>query len=91
LDKPIYPGQRGGKVMLEVRLDGSLAICLQKHYLNYHEIVLSTGPQPSSGHSGRTAADAAPITGETGDAKKEPHRPAADPPWRRGFRGKRRE
>jgi hypothetical protein len=78
-------------VVLEVRLDGSLAIRFQKHYLNYHEIVLSTGPQPSSGHSGRAAAEDAPGVGETGDARKEPYRPAADHPWRRGFRGKPRE
>ena len=26
LDKPIYPGERGGKVVIEVRLDGTMAI-----------------------------------------------------------------
>jgi hypothetical protein len=39
LDKPIYPGQRGSKVVIEVRLDGSMAIRFGKHYLSYHEIV----------------------------------------------------
>ena len=39
LDKPIYPGERGGKVVIEIRLEGSMAIRLGKHYLNYHEIV----------------------------------------------------
>jgi hypothetical protein len=38
LDKPIYPGERGGKVVIEVRLDGSMAIRLREHYLKYHEI-----------------------------------------------------
>jgi hypothetical protein len=41
LDKPIYPGERGGKVVIEVRLDGSMAIRLGKHYLKYHEIVVA--------------------------------------------------
>ena len=91
LDKPIYSGQRGGKVVLETRLDGSLAIRFQKHYLNYHEIALPAGAPPSGGRSGRTAAEAAPTAGEAEDAKKEPYRPAADHPWRRGFRGKRSE
>jgi transposase len=38
LDKPIYPGERGGKVVIEVRINGSMAIRLGKHYLKYHEI-----------------------------------------------------
>jgi hypothetical protein len=44
LDKPIYPGERGGKVVIEVRWDGSMAIRFQEHYLTYHEI--SAGPSP---------------------------------------------
>jgi Helix-turn-helix domain len=39
LDKPIYPGERGGKVVIEIRLDGTMAIRFGKHYLTYHEIV----------------------------------------------------
>ena len=39
LGKPIYPGQRGGKVVIELRLDGSMAIRFGVHYLKYHEIV----------------------------------------------------
>ena len=38
LDKPIYPGERGGKVVIEVRWDGSMAIRFREHYLKYHEI-----------------------------------------------------
>ena len=38
LTKPIYPGERGGKVVIEVRLDGSMAIRFGEHYLKYHEI-----------------------------------------------------
>ena len=38
LDKPIHPGERGGKVIVELRLDGSMAIRFGDRYLNYHEI-----------------------------------------------------
>lgn len=36
--KPIYPGQRGGTVTVEVRLDESLAIRFRDRYLNYREV-----------------------------------------------------
>jgi Homeodomain-like domain len=39
LDQPIYPGERGGKVTIELRVDGTMAIRLGDRYLNYHEIV----------------------------------------------------
>jgi hypothetical protein len=38
LDKPIYPGERGGKVVIELRLDGTMAIRFGNRYLKYHEI-----------------------------------------------------
>ena len=38
LDKPIYPGERGGRVIVELRLDGTMAIRFGSRYLNYHEI-----------------------------------------------------
>jgi hypothetical protein len=38
LDKPIHPGERGGKVVVELRLDGTMAIRFGDRYLNYHEI-----------------------------------------------------
>ncbi|MFO0968623.1 MAG: hypothetical protein U0793_23955 [Gemmataceae bacterium] len=40
LDKPIYPGERGGKV-IELRLDGTMAVRFGQRYLNHHEIPLS--------------------------------------------------
>jgi hypothetical protein len=128
LDKPIYPGERGGKVVIEVRLDGSLAIRLGEHYLKYHEIAAQCavlggsapqtprssthggptpggaeegptssqeaeppGVQPTGGRSGRTSAEPYPPDGAAEDTKKGPYRPAADHPWRRGFRGKRKD
>jgi transposase len=129
LDKPIYPGERGGKVVIELRLDGSMAIRFREHYLKYHEIssgrgealggatpqtprslppsrptpergeeaVASSkeadrpGVQPTAGRSGRTPAEPYPPDGGADDTKKGPYRPAADHPWRRGFRGKRKD
>lgn len=128
LDKPIYPGERGGKVVVEARLDGSMAIRFGEHYLKYHEIVSEPGvlggsaPQtprslahggptpagaekgptsateaepsgvpPTGGRSGRTSAEPYPPDGVAEDTKKGPHRPAADHPWRRGFRTKRKD
>ena len=128
LDKPIYPGERGGKVVIEVRLDGSMAIRFRGDYLKFHEIVPGqpslggsapqtprslahggptpageekgpasakkakpSGVQPTGGRSGRTSAEPYPPDGEAEDTKKGPHRPAADHPWRRGFRKKRKD
>jgi len=129
LDKPIYPGQRGGKVVIEVRLDGSMAIRFGEHYLKYHEVVVgsaalggsapqtprsltqggptpgceqeedstsvkeaeSSGVQPTGGRSGRTSAEPYPPDGGADDTRKGPYRPAADHPWRRGFRVKRKD
>jgi transposase len=128
LDKPIYSGERGGKVVVEVRLDGSMAIRFGNHYLKYHEIVsepailggsapqtprslahagptpageeegpTSTkeaeppGVQPTGGRSGRTSAEPYPPDGAAEDTTKGPRRPAADHPWRRGFRAKRKD
>jgi hypothetical protein len=128
LDKPIYPGERGGKVVIEVRLDGSMAIRLGDKYLQYHEIAARVealggatpqtprslppsrptpggqeqgqpsakegrpcGVQPAGGRSGCTPAEPYPPADVEEDSKKGPYRPAADHPWRRGFREKRKD
>jgi hypothetical protein len=38
VDKPIYPGLRQGRVVIELRLDGTMAIRFGEHYLKYHEV-----------------------------------------------------
>jgi transposase len=43
--KPIYAGLRGGRVVMELRLDGSMAIRFQGKYLRYQEV-------PALGSSG---------------------------------------
>ena len=124
MQKPIYPGERGGKVVLEVRMNGTMAIRFGDNYLNYREIATaggtrlggstpqtprslplsrptpaggqkaaapseegrSSGVQPAGGRSGRTPAEPYPPAGAADDTKKGPYRPAADHPWRKGFK-----
>lgn len=48
---PVYPGERGGRVVIEERLDGTMAIRFGKRYLKYHELtagssVGSSTPEP---------------------------------------------
>jgi len=38
IDRPIHPGLRKGRVVIELRLDGSRALRFQDKYLNYHEV-----------------------------------------------------
>jgi hypothetical protein len=59
--KPIYPGERGGKVIIELRLDGSLAIRFKGHYLQYQELQPTAGlagSDPRSPEFSALAADA---------------------------------
>lgn len=118
LDKPIHPGERGGKVVIELRLDGTMAIRFGDRYLNYHELptpperefkvrsgrppleekgpkkkdrasdeeARSPGVKPTNERSGRTPAEPYPLDGEGEDKRKGPYRPAADHPWRKGFK-----
>lgn len=74
---PVYPGERGGRVVIEQRSDGSLAIRFGKRYLAYREIVAS---KPLA----RGDREAAARSSEA--SKKKPSkgwRPAADHPWRK--------
>jgi hypothetical protein len=123
VDKPVYPGLRQGRVVIELRLNGTMAILFGEHYLKYHEVPAtspslggstpqtprslplsrptpaggpkaaapgeegrSSGVQPADGRSGRTPAEPYPPGGADEDTKKGPYRPAADHPWRKGFK-----
>jgi len=124
LGKPVWPGERGGKVVIELRLDGTMAIRFGGRYLNYHEVGArgealgvpppdprslapsrptpggeksvpasveeagTAGVQPAGGRSGRTPAEPYPPDGAGQDTRTGPQRPAANHPWRRGFRGR---
>ena len=71
--KPVYPGERGGRVVVEVRRDGSMAIRFGRHYLAYREVVAARPDEPSSAPA--TAAEKPPGSG--------PRKPPADHPWRK--------
>ena len=58
LDKPIYPGERGGKVTIELRLDGTMALRFGKHYLKYHEV--ATGSAALGGSAPQTPRSLTP-------------------------------
>jgi hypothetical protein len=60
LDKPIYPGERGGKVVIEVRLDGSMAIRFGENYLKYHEIVAAPALEGSAPQAPRSLTHPGP-------------------------------
>jgi transposase len=42
--KPVYPGLRGGRVVVELRLDGTMALRFGGRYLRYAEV--AAGPSP---------------------------------------------
>jgi len=79
--KPIYPGERQGRVIVEVRLDGSLAIRFQNHYLKYKElpsVELVGGSAPKPPEFNALAADA---TAEgVGPGPQSETRPGGVPP-----------
>ena len=93
---PAYPGLRRGRVVMEERLDGSLAIRFGKRELKYREWTADATPstfeRPCASSPRRTSsAETRPPTGRSkvsGSGEKTPprepasKRPAADHPWR---------
>jgi hypothetical protein len=71
---PVYPGERGGRVVIERRLGGSVAVRFGKHYLAYRELDATQpdGPRAPEETRKRRAASTA-----------RPWRPPDDHPWRR--------
>jgi Helix-turn-helix domain len=81
--KPVYPGQRGGKVVIELRLDGSMAIRFGGHYLRYQEVSpggRAGGSAPRPPEFSAPTADAAGGEGEKGrGSAAEPATPGVRP------------
>jgi len=46
--KPAYPGLRGGEVVMEERLDGTLEVRFRGRYLGYSEVTAGRGPGGST-------------------------------------------
>ena len=69
---PVYPGERGGRVVIEERWDGTTAIRFGKHYLAYREVEAARG------------RDEAANPPEVPSKKpSEVWKPPADHPWRK--------
>jgi len=77
---PVHAGQRGGRVVMEQRLDGSLAIRFRDKYLSWREL-----PAARDAAAEPSCADGA--AGQEGE--KEPCRPDEDHPWRKPFKRRR--
>jgi hypothetical protein len=86
---PAWPGLRGGKVVIECRLDGSMAIRFQGRYLPYREVAAAEqAGAKADGASGPVEEGAQEQTGGAQKAERAKGRgkPAADHPWRKGFK-----
>jgi hypothetical protein len=93
LDRPIYPGERGGKVTIELRLDGAMAIRFGSRYLQYHEIAardtasslahLRPTPEGEAKRDDAPTKEASspgakPTSGRSGRTPAEPYPPAGE-------------
>ncbi len=81
LQPPVYPGERGGSVVIEMRLDGTTAIRFAKHYLKYVAVVRGTslgGSAPKPPEFSALAADASGT--EKGRAPSTKARPSGVQP-----------
>jgi hypothetical protein len=80
--KPAYPGERGGKVVVEQRLDGTMAIRFRGHYLKYEEFPAGRRPggsAPRPPEFNALAADAS-VEEEEGPAAEKGARPSGVQP-----------
>jgi hypothetical protein len=81
---PAWPGLRGGRVVVECRLDGGMAIRFQTRYLPYREVASkgAAAEQPAA-EAGQAAGNSASKE-ETARGRRKP---GPDHPWRKGFKG----
>jgi transposase-like protein len=90
LHKPVYPGERGGKVIIELRRDGSMAVRFRGKYLRYHEVPVggSTGGRcpPDPPEFSALAADASAGAEAGRTPKEEAAAPGVQPAGRRSGR-----
>jgi hypothetical protein len=74
--KPVYAGERGGRVVIERRLDGTLWVRFRGHYLNYREAAAGVEPD----------REPAPVARPATVPRSGPSRPAENHPWRTPFK-----
>jgi hypothetical protein len=80
--KPAWPGQRGGQVVIELRLDGRMAIRFRGRYLKYREVAAGGRPGGSTTRPPEFSASTADARGgeEPGGAPAEGAPPAGVQP-----------
>jgi transposase len=78
--KPVYPGLHGGRVVIEPRLDGTMALRFGQRYLTSTEVPRGDRPGGSAPRPPEFSALAADARQETGPAPGEGARPAGVPP-----------
>jgi hypothetical protein len=69
--KPVYPGERGAKVVIEQRLDGSMEIRFRNNYLKYREIPPGSSPGGSAPSPPEFNAATADVSREEKDLAPE--------------------
>jgi len=79
--RSISGGLRGGRVVVEERLDGSLRLRFRDRYLHFQEVEPVAPRPPAWSELGGAGACAPPPVA----AAPAPHRPPADHPWRKPF------
>jgi len=92
LHKPALPGLRGGRVIIEKRRDGRIAIRFRGKYLSHHRIAEAGMAETVATAAARAVEVAATPLGlrprsvaATSTARSTPYRPSPDHPWRRGL------
>jgi transposase len=68
--KPVWPGERGGKVIVEKRLDGSMRIRFKKRYLEYKDAARQVS-EPGALPPDPRSLPHGPIPAEVGEDKQE--------------------
>jgi transposase len=80
--KPVYPGERGGRVVIELRLDGTMAIRFRGKYLKYQELPAAAAPggaAPRPPEFSALAADASAGAQEGRASAEEAPAPGVQP------------
>jgi winged helix-turn helix protein len=79
---PVWPGERGGRVVIELRLDGTMAVRFGGHYLKFREAAGGAGPGGSAPRPPEFSASAADASGAAGRGRApgEGARPAGVQP-----------
>lgn len=89
--KPALPGLRGGRVVVEERRDGTVAIRFGDRYLKHEEVAVGRKGTTATRGGGVAATPVGlrpPSVAATPPPRKKPYRPSDDHPWRRLSFGK---